>query len=268
MQESKCSDHGPAGRTAPGRAGRHRGRDGSAGRGRYVLMTTALFAGFGIAGVSAVDAANDTPPPGDTAAVDLDLQARAAEAAARTDRSARTTPAPARPAPSKAPPGTSKALSGASKTPRTSAPARSRARARPPATARPAWVNPMPTARVTSCFGPRWGALHAGIDLAAPAGTPVRAAGTGRVVTAGYSYGGYGLSVLVDHGDGYLTHYGHLATAVVAAGQRVSAGQPVGREGSTGDSTGPHLHFEVHQGLWKQVDPAPWLRARGVRLGC
>jgi murein DD-endopeptidase MepM/ murein hydrolase activator NlpD len=129
-------------------------------------------------------------------------------------------------------------------------------------------VNPLPGGETTSCYGPRWGVLHAGIDLAAPAGTPVRAAGAGRVVSAGWAYAGYGISVVVDHGNGYLTHYAHLSAATVHVGQRVAAGQQVGREGSTGDSTGPHLHFEVHKGMWRQVDPAPWLRARGVRVGC
>src|SRR5690606_14465922 len=101
----------------------------------------------------------------------------------------------------------------------------------------------MPGARVTSCFGPRWGVLHAGIDLAKPANTPVYAAGAGRVTAAGWVYSGYGISVMIDHGNGYLTHYAHLNEATVNVGDRVAAGDLIGREGSTGDSTGPHLHF-------------------------
>jgi murein DD-endopeptidase MepM/ murein hydrolase activator NlpD len=114
----------------------------------------------------------------------------------------------------------------------------------------------------------RWGVLHAGIDLAEPAGTPIHAAGAGTVVTAGWAYSGYGISVVIDHGNGVLTHYAHQSSTAVKVGQRVTAGQTIGYEGSTGDSTGPHLHFEVHLGLWNQVDPAPWMRARGVDLGC
>jgi murein DD-endopeptidase MepM/ murein hydrolase activator NlpD len=137
-----------------------------------------------------------------------------------------------------------------------------------PEVRRPAWVIPITGAHLTSCFGPRGGQFHAGVDLAAPAGTPVRAAGAGVVVTAGWSLPGYGISVLVDHGGGLRTHYAHLAGTRVRPGQRVAAGQVIGREGSTGDSTGPHLHFEVHRGEWRQVDPAAWLRARGIRIGC
>ncbi|GIE96013.1 hypothetical protein Ari01nite_34780 [Paractinoplanes rishiriensis] len=131
------------------------------------------------------------------------------------------------------------------------------------------WVHPNPTATVTSCFGPRWGREHQGVDLAAPAGTPIVATGTGVVVRAGVE-GGYGNAVLIDHGDGYRTHYGHLAAIGVVAGQRVRAGQPVGHEGSTGHSTGPHLHFEVRQGPYQDpVEPTAWLRARGVDIrGC
>ncbi|SDT70830.1 Murein DD-endopeptidase MepM and murein hydrolase activator NlpD, contain LysM domain [Actinoplanes derwentensis] len=131
------------------------------------------------------------------------------------------------------------------------------------------WVHPNPTAQMTSCFGQRWGRLHAGIDLAAPPGTPIRAAGAGVVVSAGPN-GGYGNAILIDHRDGWLTHYGHLAVITVQIGQRVSAGQVIGAEGSTGHSTGPHLHFEVHQGHFQNpVEPTAWMRAHGVPIpGC
>lgn len=131
------------------------------------------------------------------------------------------------------------------------------------------WVTPMPGAQITSCYGQRWGVLHAGIDLALPAGTPVLAAGAGTVQVAGWAYTGYGISVVIDHGGGVLTHYAHLSATSVAVGDQVAPGDTIGAEGSTGDSTGPHLHFEVHVGgLWSQVDPAPWMRERGVDLGC
>jgi len=132
-----------------------------------------------------------------------------------------------------------------------------------------AWVNPNPAARVTSCFGPRWGRMHEGVDLAAPDGTPIVAAGSGVVMRAGPAEG-YGNAVLIDHGDGWLTHYGHLSVITVVAGQHVAAGQQIGNEGSTGHSTGPHLHFEVHQGFYQNpVEPTRWMREHGVDIpGC
>jgi murein DD-endopeptidase MepM/ murein hydrolase activator NlpD len=132
-----------------------------------------------------------------------------------------------------------------------------------------AWVNPNPAATVTSCFGPRWGREHQGLDMAAPLETPIVAAGAGNVVRAGPE-GGYGNAVLVDHGNGYLTHYGHLSAITVAAGQRVATGDRIGLEGSTGHSTGPHLHFEVHQGAYPHpVEPTRWMHERGVDIaGC
>lgn len=126
----------------------------------------------------------------------------------------------------------------------------------------------MPGAAVTSCYGQRWGTLHAGIDLALPSGTPIRAAAAGTVTQAGDASDGYGNSVFIDHGNGYLTHYAHQSRIAVTVGQKVKAGQVIGYEGATGDATGPHLHFEVHQGMWNQIDPAPFMRARGVDLGC
>ncbi len=90
------------------------------------------------------------------------------------------------------------------------------------------------------------GHFHSGVDLAAPAGTPVRAtlAGVARVVVAA---GGYGLHVVLDHGDGLSSLYGHLSAVAVADGDEVSAGEVVGAVGSTGNSTGPHLHFEIRR---------------------
>jgi murein DD-endopeptidase MepM/ murein hydrolase activator NlpD len=131
------------------------------------------------------------------------------------------------------------------------------------------WVNPSPAAIVSSCFGQRWGRLHAGVDMAGPHGSMIVAAGAGLVVTAGPA-GGYGNAVLIDHGNGYLTHYGHLSAITVQAGQRVAAGQQIGAEGSTGHSTGPHLHFEVHQGFYQNpIEPTQWMHERGVDInGC
>ena len=110
--------------------------------------------------------------------------------------------------------------------------------------------------------------MHEGIDFAQPEGTPILAAAAGTVVGAGWLYSGYGISVLIDNGNGIFTHYAHADEALVSAGQRVVPGQPIALEGATGDATGPHLHFEVQDGLWNQIDPAPFLRAHGVAVGC
>lgn len=133
---------------------------------------------------------------------------------------------------------------------------------------RPAWVSPMPDAKTTSCFGPRWGTQHKGLDLALPENAPVHAAGAGTVAAAGWTYQGYGISVVVDHGDGHLTHYAHLNRTTVRTGDHVKPGDRIGFEGNTGDSTGPHLHFEVHKGMWNQLNPGPWMKERGVDLKC
>ncbi|NUT35530.1 MAG: M23 family metallopeptidase [Hamadaea sp.] len=126
----------------------------------------------------------------------------------------------------------------------------------------------MSGASVTSCYGQRWGVLHAGIDFAAAENTPIKAVAAGTVVNAGWAFSGYGISVVVDHGNGYLTHYAHMNKTAVSVGQKVKAGTVLGYEGSTGDSTGPHLHFEVHQGMWNQINPAGWLKARGLATSC
>ena len=128
---------------------------------------------------------------------------------------------------------------------------------------RPAGL-PVRTNAVSSSFGTRWHPLlggyrfHAGIDLAAPMGTPIIATSPGTVATAGWC-GGYGNCVTLDHGDGYFTLYGHLARVDVATGQRVGSGQELGLVGSTGNSTGPHLHYEVRIN-GRPVDPIPYLR--------
>jgi murein DD-endopeptidase MepM/ murein hydrolase activator NlpD len=109
---------------------------------------------------------------------------------------------------------------------------------------------------LTSRFGQRWGRLHAGIDVAAPTGTPIRACWPGRVVVAGWQ-GGYGNTVVIDHGGGRATLYAHQSSIAVSVGQVVDAGAVIGAVGSTGNSTGPHLHFEVRIN-GNPVDPAPY----------
>ena len=122
---------------------------------------------------------------------------------------------------------------------------------------------------VSSCFGWRWGALHAGVDLAAPIGTPVYAATSGTVRRAGPATG-FGLALYIEGDDGAVTVYGHVNRYFVYAGERVSEGEQIAEVGNRGQSTGPHLHFEVHpsgQMYTGAVDPVPWLNARGIYVG-
>ncbi len=109
---------------------------------------------------------------------------------------------------------------------------------------------PMTNFTITTYFGRRgvFQRFHTGIDLAAPMGTPIYAARAGQVDTAGWSRFGYGLHVILDHGDSQETLYGHMSRIVVRPGQWVARGDLIGYVGSTGWSTGPHLHFEVRVG--------------------
>lgn len=112
-------------------------------------------------------------------------------------------------------------------------------------------------APLTSPFGHRWGRLHGGIDLGVPTGTPVHAADDGTVVIAGW-VGGYGNYICIDHGGGFSTCYGHNSRLGVSVGQRVSKGQVIAASGNTGNSTGPHIHFETRvNGV--QRDPMGYL---------
>jgi murein DD-endopeptidase MepM/ murein hydrolase activator NlpD len=118
--------------------------------------------------------------------------------------------------------------------------------------------------RLTSSYGRRWGRLHAGIDLASGVGSPVMAVTNATVLSAGWE-GGYGRCIRLIASDGTVFVYGHLSSINVSDGERVSAGERIGREGNTGHSTGPHLHFEVRIN-GTPVNPAAWLRKRGVAL--
>ena len=103
----------------------------------------------------------------------------------------------------------------------------------------------------------RWGRMHEGIDITCPTGTPVRAAAAGTVIYAGW-LGGYGNLVVVDHGGGLSTAYAHNSSFASSVGQSVAAGQVIAYSGSTGDSSGPHVHFEVRVG-GGAVDPLGYL---------
>ncbi len=115
----------------------------------------------------------------------------------------------------------------------------------------------------TSGYGPRWGRMHRGIDIAAPVGTPIVAAASGVVSYAGYNDGGFGYLVEIDHADGSMTRYAHNDRILVNVGQQVGQGDQVALMGSTGFSTGPHLHFEVHPGGQGAVNPMAFLPNRG-----
>jgi murein DD-endopeptidase MepM/ murein hydrolase activator NlpD len=133
--------------------------------------------------------------------------------------------------------------------------------------ARPRVVAPVDGARMTTCFCQRWGTMHWGIDLAAPMLTPEYAAEDGVVLRAGPA-SGYGQAVYILGVSGDVTIYGHMEEIDVSAGDTVEAGETIALLGSRGQSTGPHLHFEVHEGglNGKPVDPVQWLADRGVDL--
>ncbi len=117
---------------------------------------------------------------------------------------------------------------------------------------------------LTSGYGWRWGRIHAGIDIAADTGTPIFAAADGVVEYSEWNSGGYGNMVDVRHVDGSMTRYAHLSRSLVHAGQKVKQGEQIAEMGSTGHSTGPHLHFEVHpvSSGGGAVDPIAYLPAK------
>ena len=130
---------------------------------------------------------------------------------------------------------------------------------------RPLYV--MPTRGVfTSGFGYRWGALHGGIDLANAIGTPIYAVADGVVIDAGPA-AGFGMWVKLRHADGTVTLYGHVNTTTVTIGERVFAGDQIATIGNRGNSTGPHLHFEVLLNGTDRIDPVGWLAKRGLSPG-
>lgn len=126
------------------------------------------------------------------------------------------------------------------------------------------WVKPT-TGRFTSGFGARWGTTHYGVDIANSIGTPIKAAASGTVIDSGPA-SGFGLWVRIQHNDGTVTVYGHINESLVGVGQRVAAGQQIATMGNRGQSTGPHLHFEVWADGSRKVDPVSWMAARGAPL--
>jgi len=132
----------------------------------------------------------------------------------------------------------------------------------------PKTILPVNGARLTTCFCMRWGTMHWGIDLAAPLGTPIYAATDGVVLKAGPA-SGFGNAIYIQNADGDVEIYGHMKYYNVQAGDVVHAGDQIAKVGNQGQSTGPHLHFELHRGgmTGKPFNPAPWFAERGISVG-
>jgi len=131
--------------------------------------------------------------------------------------------------------------------------------------ARKRWVLPIHHFTLTAGFGEvssLWHTVHTGQDFAAPTGTPVYSVGTGRVISAGWA-GDYGYRIEVQHWDGTVSWYCHLSEMIHTSGP-VSPGELIGRVGDTGNTTGPHLHLEIHPHGDDAVDPMAWLHDRGL----
>lgn len=135
--------------------------------------------------------------------------------------------------------------------------------AQAPSSSGSGWVKPA-GGTFTSCFCARWGTFHYGIDIANTYGTPIYAAASGVVKRAGTA-SGFGNAIYIQHPGGIVTVYGHMQSIYVSAGQSVYAGQKIAGIGAEGQSTGPHLHFEVTKGMYgTRIDPVPFLAQRGV----
>ncbi|MBO0350103.1 M23 family metallopeptidase [Phormidium pseudopriestleyi FRX01] len=117
---------------------------------------------------------------------------------------------------------------------------------------------------LSSGYGWRWGRMHHGIDIAGPTGTPILAAASGVVITAEWHTGGYGNLLEIEHSDGSITLYAHNDRILVNEGDQVEGGQLIAQMGSTGFSTGPHLHFEVHLPEQGSVNPLAYLPESGL----
>lgn len=132
------------------------------------------------------------------------------------------------------------------------------------------YVHPVPGNHTTAyrASGANWSSgSHTGIDFPVSTGTSVKAITSGTVVTAGWG-GAYGNEVVIKHADGHYSQYGHMSSLSVSAGQTVTAGQQVGLSGSTGNATGPHLHFEVRTGpaYGSDIDPIAYLASHGINV--
>ena len=220
------------------------------------MVGAVALIGLGLGGVSVATTDHGTPTP---AAVDFDAQARA-EAAARADRSARESTAPVTPSQPDAEP-----LDGQPDADEEAG----RRQAEAEGQAEAHLGHPDDGRRDHLLLRAAVGHAARRHRLRDARGHPDPRRRRRHRVKAGDVGDGYGNSVFIDHGNGYLTHYAHQSRIAVSVGEKVSAGEVIGYEGATGDATGPHLHFEVHKGaMWNQIDPAPFLRARGIDVAC
>ncbi|MFD4829088.1 M23 family metallopeptidase [Streptomyces uncialis] len=154
--------------------------------------------------------------------------------------------------------------------PKAAAPQAAPAEAAAPEQADSGWTRPVDSGVGTGyrASGSMWSSgYHTGVDFSVPAGTPLKSVGPGTVVSAGWA-GSYGNQVVIQHTDGKYSQYAHLSQLTVSAGQSVTGGHQIGLAGSTGNSTGPHLHFEIRTSpdYGSDIDPMSYLRSKGVGI--
>lgn len=126
------------------------------------------------------------------------------------------------------------------------------------------WTIPVQGYVLTSLYGPRWGGTHTGLDMAVASGTPIYAMASGEIISAKYE-SGFGNKTVIRHEDGTETWYCHQSAFELASGT-VKGGDLIGYVGSTGNSTGPHLHLEVHPMGGDPINPLNWMRALGLKI--
>ncbi len=231
-------------------------------RATAVALATAGLGASLVAGAgSAFAAESKAAPVAGTAAAAVEAQAAAQAKAAQLKAAAQAKAAKAKAAKVKAAQVKAAAAKAAAK----------------PAAAKKAkgWVKPVTRYTLTASYnqgGAMWSHKHSGQDFAVPVGTPVKAAGSGTVVKAGPNGGGdgpaYGNAIVVRHANGTYSQYAHLSKIKVHLGQKVVAGQRIALSGNTGNSSGPHLHFEIRTtpNYGSAVNPAAFLRTHGVTI--
>lgn len=141
----------------------------------------------------------------------------------------------------------------------------------PVAVVKPTWVHPLASGKGgNSCYRTRKRPNHGGVDIAQPYATPIRSIAAGSIYRKGYESGGAGYFVTVRHAGNIFSQYHHLkSSSPLSAGTPVQVGQVIGYVGATGNATGNHLHFEIRTGsVSHRVNPAPFMRARGINIGC
>ncbi|MFE6226642.1 M23 family metallopeptidase [Streptomyces sp. NPDC057854] len=236
-------------------------------RATAVALATAGLGASLVAGAgSAFAAESKAAPVAGTAAAAVEAQAAAQAKAAQLKAAAQAKAAKAKAAKAKA----AKAKAAQVKA------AAAKAAAKPAAAKKAkGWVKPVTRYTLTASYnqgGAMWSHKHSGQDFAVPVGTPVKAAGSGTVVKAGPNGGGdgpaYGNAIVVRHANGTYSQYAHLSKIKVHLGQKVVAGQRIALSGNTGNSSGPHLHFEIRTtpNYGSAVNPAAFLRTHGVTI--